>query len=186
MGDIYHNDIHWGALDTGICHCDVQFGRTFSLATLEQSQCSANCTFGESVNYVSGTDHLDWGRCEWKLTPTDSRPNGNLKITFHIDSGSVDGGVIIRLGWFHDPDLTGDTSNVGGVLTAGNTYTGYGTTNRAYQTGYFDLDPGWNTWSVSFHITKIEWGYPSAGRPYQTIWEDGASGAINHSCIRFG
>jgi hypothetical protein len=179
----HHNDIQWGAVGTGFEHCDVQFGRTWSAAALAQSNKNANVTWGASPNYWSCADTNDWARAEWKVTPTDSRGNGNIRVTVRVDSGSAPILKIMAPTW-NDPHLTENTSSPYGTVTAGNDYVFTGTAPKVYQTGYFNMTTGWTSYNMSAHITKIEWQVATNG--YQTIWEESAAGSFNHSCVRFG
>jgi len=183
MAGFYHNDVQTGATVAGLSHCDVQFGRTYNAATLEQSTGSNEVTWGTAPNYWSIDGYKEWARAEFKLTPLDSRGQGNLRVTVYCISGTAPS-ICIRRGYYNDPDLSGDGSNQGD-LTAGNSKAIVGTAPRTYQTGYFCIDSGsWATpYSASLKLTKVEWRV-SIG-PYLTVWQEGIQGTMNHSCVRF-
>jgi len=166
---IQHCDTMLGAVTTGIQHCNVQFGKTWNIATLEQSTADGNASWGTSPNYWSSSATNDWSDNTWKLTPSDSRGGGNLRVTVYVDSGSVPI-MKIMASPYENPDLSGNTSSPYGTIYAGNTYVFPGSP-KDYQTGYFCMTTGWaGSWSISAHITKIEWR--ETNKDYYTIWEE--------------
>jgi hypothetical protein len=177
-----HNDVQWGALGSGFEHCDVQFGKTYNAATLEQSTGSTEVTWGTPPNNWDATGTNDWARAEFKLTPLDTRGNGNIRVTVYCVSGSSNSSNL-RSGFYHDPDLTGDIADAG-AWAAGSSKVMTGDAPNVYQTGYFCIDTGWASYSCVLKITKIEWQVSTQG--YLTVWEEGLSGAFRHSCIRLG
>ena len=178
-----HNDVQWGSLPSGFSHSDVMFGKITTPAQIEVSGVFDGITLGTPPNYWSAADINDWQHIEWKLTPSDTRGTGNLRVTVHVDSGTAQT-LKLMSAYFHDPDLTGDTSTgTNWNWEAGDEYAFVGSGGRTYQTGYFGMTAGWASYNISCHIKKIEWRVGAGS--YETIWEPGIQGSFNHSCVRF-
>ena len=191
---IYHNDIQTGSLDSGISHCDVQFGSDYGSAySMELSQSSAQSPayFGEAPNnfgctYVSS----GWKHIEFKGTTSDSLGDGYLIAWVYILTGGVYS-MTMTGGYAHDPDLSGTATADYTNLTAGNLYDIKGSSDYTFQTGYFDIavscyyDPHC---VFTAKITKLQWVKTATPTTTYDLWEEDADyiTGICHSCVRFG
>jgi len=180
---IQHCDTMLGAVTTDIQHCNVQFGKTWNAATLSQSQISANGSFGTAPNHWSCADTNEWARPEFKLTPLDSRGSGNMRLTVYVVSGAANK-IVLRSGYYHNPDLTSDTSSDADNISAGDTIVMTGSGGVTYQEAYFCPDIGWASYNIACKITKVEWQVSTQG--YHTVWEERLAGNIKHCDVRFG
>ena len=184
-----HNDVQWGALDSGFCHSDVQFGRSSNIGTLEQYNTSANMAFSTPPNRFTGSDNSEWGRASFKLSVSDTRPNGKFRVTIYVNSCNSN-----PPSYYDSSGLNVDThggtpqwsagTSTAGIVTGG-TYTYMRTLDSVpYQTGYFAITGGWLAWNVDISVVKCEWLW--GANSVVTLWEPGIHGSFNHSCVRYG